>query len=230
MRLYFMTVQFSWEAFSLHIHVSIDTHTNSMCRVSTCTCTCTLPPSVSLDLYLPPSYPSQARPKIHRHYTITNSLFNLPREIRSNLTLLLPPPLPTNNLTSHLPLKSDNQTSDHPAPHAINSMTLSHLFHTGGPSWKPGSFCKDFLERRYHTSVKVCKKTAERDTQISCFWNPLNAHAATCDIDDVMVRPQKLWNAMKDVQHSFPHSGAISLLNNDRTTCEQPTISKYVCK
>lgn len=191
---------------------------------------CAVPFSVSLDLYLPPSYPSQARPRIRRHYTITNSVFNLPREIRSNLSLHLHlPPLPTNNLTSHLPLKSDNQTSDHPAPHAINSMTLSHLFHTGGPSWKPGSFCKDFLERRYHTSVKVCKKTAERDTQISCFWNPLNAHAATCDIDDVMMRPQKLWNAIKDVQHSFPHSGAISLLKNDKSTCEQPTISKYVC-
>ena len=114
-------------------------------------------------------------------------------------------------------------------PHTLNVTTLSHVFHDGGTSWKAGSFCEDFLERRYHTSVKVCNDIGtERGPQIRCFWNPANSHAATCDIDNMMIRPDKLLKAMNDVDKSFPHSSSVALLQNNEVTCEKPTISKLV--
>ena len=119
---------------------------------------------------------------------------------------------------------TENQhVTEPPSPHIINTSTLSHLFHSGGSTWKHGSFCEDFFERRYHTAVTVCGK---KGSQIRCFWNPLNAHSATCDINQVLLRPQKLWKAMDNVEGTFPHSGAVGLLRDDQFNCVKPTINK----
>jgi hypothetical protein len=107
------------------------------------------------------------------------------------------------------------------SPHVINTSTLSHLFHAGGSTWKRGSFCEDFFQRRYHTPVEVCRK----GSQIRCFWNPENAHAATCDMHQIMIRPQKLWKAMENVEGSFPHSGAVGLLRGPDNNCGKSTIN-----
>jgi hypothetical protein len=112
-------------------------------------------------------------------------------------------------------------SSEELTPHVIDSTTLSHLFQSAGPTWKAGTFCDDFLQRRYHTHVQVCGKGT---AQINCFWNPLNAHAATCDIESVMVRPKKFWSAMDNVQGTFPHSGAVRLLKTNTSSCEAATI------
>ena len=131
-------------------------------------------------------------------------------------------------MTARLKNSSVNARVAQAVPHRLNSSTLSHVFHDGGKSWKAGSFCEDFLERRYHTSVKVCDDGTERGPQIKCFWNPANDHAATCDINNMMIRPQKLWKAMNNVEGTFPHSGSVALLENDEFTCEKPTIYKLV--
>ena len=117
----------------------------------------------------------------------------------------------------------------HAGPRALNSSTLSHILHDGGKTWKAGSFCEDFLERRYHTPVQVCSDGGtELGPQIQCYWNPLNEHAATCDIDEAMIRPNKLWTAMENVEGTFPHSGAVGLLESEQYTCHKPTIDKLV--
>ena len=120
---------------------------------------------------------------------------------------------------------SHNHNNNDPSPHVINTSTLSHLFHSGGSTWKRGSFCEDFLERRYHADVPVCKK----GSQVRCFWNPSNAHAATCDIDQLLVKPHGLWKSMDNVEGTFPHSGAVGLLDDDHITCGQSSINRLGC-
>ena len=127
------------------------------------------------------------------------------------------------------------------SPHAIANLSsqlhvhipdkkltfVDENLHPTGTTWKVGSFCEDFLERRYHSPVSVCKENSNGGpSQIRCFWNPANAHAATCDIDNMMVQPRKLWKAMQDVQGLFPHSGSVWLLNNPASKCSNPTIHK----
>ena len=121
-----------------------------------------------------------------------------------------------------------SESADKAAPNPLNSSALSHLFHTSGPMWREGSFCDDFLERQYHTSVEVCDEDGggPGEPQIKCFWNPQNAHAATCDIENAMMRPQKLWKAMDNVQGTFPQSGSVRLLQSNDFSCEKSTIQK----
>ena len=159
--------------------------------------------------------------KVHRNSQRSNTshyAHSISTSIRSHLSALVQ--------GSHHDEVEDHDSVDEPVPHIINSTTLSHLFHTGGRSWKPGSFCHDFLERRFHTPVQVCGEGTKGAPQIKCFWNPQNAHAATCDIENIMVRPYKLWDAMENVQGTFPHSGSVRLLENEDFSCHHSSINK----
>ena len=113
----------------------------------------------------------------------------------------------------------------HRTPYPLPPLSLADTLRSDtGHSWKPGTFCDDFLERRYHTAVPICGPLQESD-QVKCRWNPSNAHAAVCDIDNVMIQPGALWSAMESVNSRFPGSESIWLLEIEGMSCPRPSIS-----
>ena len=182
---------------------------------------------------------TQARPRVLQLYATPRVLENLDMTTNTN-EQFTPQHTHLHNSSSHphLDVIADSHetiheepsevSSLHPVhshPHPIDSAVLTEMFRSDGPTWKAGSFCDDFFEKRYRTSVDVCGPPRVSD-QVKCFWHPQNAHAATCDIDNLMVQPDALWKAMQAVNDRFPGSKSIWMIQSDTMTCPKPTISQ----
>ena len=65
------------------------------------------------------------------------------------------------------------------------------------PSWKPGSFCDEFIDHTLHQPVSVCgPKVTQDKASVVCLKNPKSTRMATCLVRNLGVDPRTLYHAM----------------------------------
>ena len=91
--------------------------------------------------------------------------------------------------------------------------------------WDSGSFCSEFLHRTFQKVVPVCNTTndTKQNSAVTCRRSPYSSLMIECSMMNVMIRPKRLYNAIKAVQ--IPKSGAIALIADDSTVCKSPNMS-----
>ena len=93
-------------------------------------------------------------------------------------------------------------------------------------AWDKGSFCDEFLHRTFQQPVPVCAKNGVRSS-VSCFGAKHSNKMVLCSMENVLVRPKQLYEAM--TTQKIIRSNAITILNAHNkpnpTMCVSPNTS-----
>ena len=93
-------------------------------------------------------------------------------------------------------------------------------------AWDRGSFCDEFMHRTFQQPVPVCTKNGVRNS-VNCFGAKFSNKMVLCTMDNVLMRPKQLYDAM--TTQKILGSNAITILNArnflpNPTMCMSPSM------
>ena len=96
--------------------------------------------------------------------------------------------------------------------------------HSPPRTWKPGTFCREFLGDTFRDSIPACGDKAQSSDSIKCFGNSHSRHMARCELENVAVKPSKLSQALFDADyiHFSGKEDSLQILNDKGTSCPKP--------
>ena len=175
--------------------------------------------------------PSDIAPRLFRDTTI-NQLTNSYKYI-SPLNINTPHQLSSGSkVTSIMPHTTDRVSVQLEVDQLLKRITSRQLSkpmplrNNNGKSWDKFTFCHSFLIDTFPNRVRVCSSgSTDTHDSISCYGNDLDpAHMATCTLRNLAVQPQLLY---KSIEGKFDKEGTIFLINDQDTSCANPTVELF---
>ena len=94
---------------------------------------------------------------------------------------------------------------------------------SGLPTWKPDTFCDNFIGHTFRENVPMCGATVSSSDSVKCLRNPQSTLMIRCTVENLAIDPKRLHDKFYDCEKCNLAGLNAAWLLSDKSTCPSPS-------